>query len=167
MSILNVTGPHNIQWATGATGHATLGRADNDDLFNIEMEYKYSDIQTNEFGTMPANSILMGATAFVNFTLVQYDASAITAMFNAMNGSGSNGIAFPSVGVLISTGSTSTDQLVSIKVTPSIAGRPTYQVDNLRLISHNLRDVGNKPTRAAFRFEVLPVTANRTIYTVS
>jgi hypothetical protein len=32
MSILNVTGPHNIQWATGTTSHATLGRADNDDL---------------------------------------------------------------------------------------------------------------------------------------
>jgi hypothetical protein len=100
----------------------------------------------------------------VNFTLVQYDASVIASMFNAMNGSGSNGIIFPTVGVLISA---ATDQLISIKVTPTISGRPTYQVDNCRLISHNLRDVGNKPTRAAFRFEVLPVTANRAIYTVT
>lgn len=163
--VLNVTGPHSIQWST-ATSFTDLGRTDNDDLFNIEIEYKYNDIQTNEFGSMPADAIMMGASAFVNFTMVSYDPVQITALFNAANGSGSAGVAFPTVGTL-AVNSGGSDQLVSLKINPTIAGRPTYQVEKLRLISHNLRDIGNKPSRAAFRFEILPVSANRALYTVS
>lgn len=160
---LNITGPHLIRWGTTTGSYADLGRTDNDDLFNIEIEYKYNDIQTNEFGSMPADAILMGATAFVNFTMVSYDAAEIANLFNACNGS-SSGISFPEVGALAIG---SSDNLIALTAVPSITGRPTYTVDKLRLISHNLRDIGNKPTRAAFRFEVLPVTAGRAIYTVT
>ena len=162
-SILNITGPHVIRWGTTTSSYADLGRTDNDDLFNIEIEYKYTDIQTNEFGAMPAEAILMGASAFVNFTMVTYDPAQIAALFDACNGTVSSGVTFPQVGALaIGTA----DNLIALFVSPTIAGRPTYTVDKLRLISHNLRDIGNKPTRAAFRFEVLPVTAGRAIYTV-
>lgn len=161
---LNVTGPHLIRWGTTTSSYADLGRTDNDDLFNIEIEYKYTDIQTNEFGAMPSDAILMGASAFVNFTMVTYDPAEIAALFDACNGTVSSGVTFPQVGALaIGTA----DNLIALTVVPSISGRPTYTVDKLRLISHNLRDIGNKPTRAAFRFEVLPVTAGRAIYTVS
>lgn len=163
--VLNISGPHTIQWAT-VSSFADLGRTDNDDLFNIEIEYKYNDIQTNEFGSMPADAILMGATAFVNFTMVSYDANAITSLFNAVNGSGSTGISFPTVGKLAVGSDPSTDQLIALKINPTISGRPNYTVEKLRLISHNLRDIGNKPTRAAFRFEILPVSAGRALYAV-
>lgn len=161
--ILNITGPHLIRWGTNTSAYNDLGRTDNDDLFNIEIEYKYNDIQTNEFGAMPADSIMMGATAFVNFTMVSYSAAQIVALFDACNGSSGATASFPQVGALAIG---SSDNLIALNILPSISGRPTYTVDNCRLISHNLRDIGNKPTRAAFRFEILPVTAGRSIYTV-
>jgi hypothetical protein len=161
---LNVTGPHIVKWSTTTSNYAELGRTDNDDLFNIEIEYKYSDIQTNEFGAMPADAILMGAAAFVNFTMVSYDAVEIEKLFNACNGGSGQGVNFPEVGALAIG---SSDNLISLFLDASIAGRPEYTVDKLRLISHNLRDIGNKPTRAAFRFEIMAVSAGRAIYTVS
>jgi len=162
--ILNITGPHLIRWGTTTASYADLGRTDNDDLFNIEIEYKYTDIQTNEFGSMPAEAIMMGASAFVNFTMVSYSAAQIASLFDACNGSSGSTASFPQVGAL-AVGA-SPDNLIALTLLPSIAGRPTYTVEFCRLISHNLKDIGNKPTRAAFRFEILPVSAGRTIYTV-
>lgn len=166
--ILNVTGPHRIAWAAAGSVPSTayLGRADNDDLFSLEIEYKYQDIYTNELGTSPANSILMGATAFVNFTMVAYDPTVILNVFEKLDGVAATGnYVFPSVGKLVYDATAGNRNLIALKVVPDGSGFPTYTVDNCRLITHTLKDVGNKPTRAAFRFEVMPGAANANIFT--
>lgn len=164
--ILNVTGPHQILWAAaGSTPTTALGRADNDDLFSIDIEYKYQDIYTNELGQNPANAILMGATAFVSFTLVTYDPSELATLFQSLDARTGTGFLFPQVGALAIPSSGT--NLVSFKVSPDIAGAPAYTVDRCRLITHTVKDTGNKPTRAAFKFEILPSTAGSAIYTKS
>lgn len=169
--ILNVTGPHQIAWAAPGTTptNAYLGRADNDDLFSMEIEYKYQDVFTNELGQSPANAILMGATAFVNFTLVAWDNTVIRNVMERLDAVSATGnYVFPTVGSLVYNSTTpANSNLISLKTIPDIAGNPSYMVDRCRLISHTIKDVGNKPTRAAFRFEVLPGTANSNIFTVS
>jgi hypothetical protein len=168
--ILNVTGPHQIAWANAGTTPTTayLGRADNDDLFNIEMEYKYSDVFTNELGQSPANAIIMGATAFVNFSLVTHDPTAVKNMFERLDAYATTGnYVFPTVGTKIYDSTLANSSLVSLKVIPDIVNSPAYTVDRCRLISHTVKDVGNKPTRVGFRFEILAGSANATIYTVS
>ena len=167
--ILNVTGPHKILFGTvGGTPSTELGRADNDDLFAIDLEYKYQDIYTNELGQNPANAILMGATAFVNFTLVAYDPDKLSDLFEQIDGRSGSGFLFPQVGKLAYDSVTAASSfLVSLKVSPDIANSPTYTVDRCRLITHTVKDIGNKPTRAAFKFEILPGTAGSAIYTKS
>lgn len=165
--ILNVTGPHQILYGTsGSPATSAFGRADNDDLFSIDIEYKYQDIYTNEFGQNPANAILMGATAFVSFTLVTYDPSALASVFQSLDAQSGSGFLFPKVGAL-AIPSAGAANLISLKVSPDIANSPTYDVDRCRLITHTLKDTGNKPTRAAFKFEILPGTAGSSIYTKS
>lgn len=167
-AILNVTGPHQIAWAAAGTTPSTayLGRADNDDLFSIEMEYKYQDVYTNELGQSPANAILMGATAFVNFTLVSYDPDVILNVFNKLDAYSTTGnYVFPTVGALAYDSTLANANLISLKVIPANTGSPTYMVDRCRLISHTIKDVGNKPTRAGFRFEIMAGSANATIFT--
>lgn len=165
MSILNVTGPHTILWAAqGTSPNNTLGRADNDDLFNIEIEYQYNDIFTNEFGANPADSILMGARAYVSFTLVSYDPAQLASLIQAIDGQGTSGFLFPKVGTLAYNAGTSS-QLIQLKVDSEITNAPHYNVERCKLISTSVKDVGNKPTRAGFKFEILPGTAGSTIYT--
>ena len=164
--ILNVTGPYTIAWAAAGSvpSSSVLGRTDNDDLFNIELEQKYTDVFTNEFGANPADAIHTGAIAYVNFTLVTFDFTQIQSMLQKC-GFGSSGPKFPTVGGL-SVGSTAgSEKLVALKVITSATSQG-YLVDYCRLISHNIKDVGNKPTRAGFRFEILPVTAGRALYSV-
>jgi len=168
--ILNVTGPHSILWGNaGSTATTELGRADNDDLFNIDMEYQYNDVMTNEFGMNPADAILMGAKAFVNFTLVTYDPDQLASILqrtDGQTGSTANTVYFPKVGsVVYNTSPTVGGLLVSLKVDSDIASAPHYTIDRCRLISTTVKDVGNKPTRAGFKFEILPGTTGSTIYT--
>lgn len=163
--VLNVTGPHTIQWsAAGTTSWADLGRTDNDDLFNIEVEHKYMDIFTNEFGQNPADSIQMGAVATLNFTLVSHNPTACISMMNAIAGGGTatTGLAFPTIGQRALADS----NLVAIKANSGIAGSPSYIVDYCRLLGTSLKDVGNKPTRVGFRFEIIRTTQTN-IYTIS
>jgi hypothetical protein len=165
MSILNVTGPHTILWGVqGAGASNTLGRADNDDLFNIEIEYQYNDVFTNEFGMNPADSILMGARAYVAFTLVTYDPSQLAALIQAIDGQSGTGFLFPKVGTLAYNAGSSM-QLIQLKVDSEITNAPHYNVERCKLISTSVKDVGNKPTRAGFKFEILPGTAGSAIYT--
>jgi hypothetical protein len=160
--ILNVTGPHQILWGTaGGAPSTALGRADNDDLFSIDIEYQYQDIFTNEFGMNPANAILMGARAYVSFTLGAYDPTEVANLFQRVDGDTSaTGIVFPKVGALAG------GFLAAFKVSPPAgSATPTYTVDRCRLVTHTLKDTGNKPTRAAFKFEILPGSAGATIFT--
>jgi hypothetical protein len=165
--ILNVTGPHQILWgASGGTPSTALGRADNDDLFNIDIEYQYNDVFTNELGANPADAILMGARAYVNFTLVTYDPDQLASLIQSLDGQSGTGFLFPKVGTLAYNGGTSS-QLVALKVDSDISNAPHYTVDRCRLVSTSVKDVGNKPTRAGFKFEILPGTAGAAIYTRS
>lgn len=165
--ILNVTGPHQIYYGAGG-GSPTylLGRTDNDDLFNVEMEYKYMDIFTNEFGSNPAEAIQTGASAFVNFTLVSFDPAIVSQMIAVCSGQTSQdaGPQFPVIG----QGMRSSSNWVSLKVDSDGSG-PNYTINYCRLISHNIKDIGNKPTRVGFRFEVIrnSATTAENIYTVS
>jgi hypothetical protein len=157
--ILNVTGPHKILWGNAGTTPSTeLGRTDNDDLFTIEMEYLYNDVLTNEFGMNPADAILMGARAFVSFTMVTYDPAQVTSLFqrtDGQSGSTADTFYFPKVGSL-AYDTAPGSLLVAIKVDSDLTSAPS-----------TIKDVGNKPTRAGFRFEVLPGTTGSTIYTRS
>lgn len=168
--ILNVTGPHKILWGNAGTTPSTeLGRTDNDDLFTIEMEYLYNDVLTNEFGMNPADAILMGARAFVSFTMVTYDPAQVTSLFqrtDGQSGSTADTFYFPKVGSL-AYDTAPGSLLVAIKVDSDLTSAPHYTVDRCRLVSSTIKDVGNKPTRAGFRFEVLPGTTGSTIYTRS
>jgi hypothetical protein len=168
--ILNVTGPHQIAWAAVGTvpTNKYLGRADNDDLFNIELEYQYTDVMTNELGNNPSNAILMGARAFAAFTLVTFDPTAVTELFqhfDGQTGTGSNTFYFPKVGSVVYDSATEANSLlVALKVIPDGAGGPAYLLPRCRLITSNVKDVGNKATRAGFRFEILPGAAGNPIY---
>lgn len=164
--VLNVTGPHTIQWGVAAAvpSFTDLGRTDNDDLFSVEIEHKYMDIFTNEFGLNPAESIQMGSVAYVNFTMVSHNPQAVINMIATAGGisTGGTGPTFPTIGetTLANT------NLIAFKINPGIAGNPGYTVNYCRLISHTLKDVGNKPTRVGFRFEIIR-TNQTNIYTVN
>lgn len=165
--LLNVTGPHQIYYgAGGVTPSNLLGRTDNDDLFSVEMEYKYLDIYTNEFGQNPAEAIQVGAMAYCNFTLVSYDPTVVSSMIAVCSGqtSAGTGPQFPIVG----QGMRDSSNWVSLKVDSDGTG-PNYTLNYCRLISHNIKDIGNKPTRVGFRFEVIrnSATSAENIYTVS
>lgn len=167
--ILNVTGPHKILWGNAGTTPANeLGRTDNDDLFSIDIEYQYNDVFTNEFGNNPADAILMGARAFVNFTMVTYDPDQLASLLQRVDGQSSstaNTFYFPKVGSLAYDPSGAL--LVALKVDSDITNAPHYTVDRCRLLTTTVKDIGNKPTRAGFKFEILPGTTGASIYTRS
>lgn len=165
--ILNVTGPHKLTWGT-STASTDLGRTDNDDLINVELETKYFDIHTNEYGQGIADAIQMGAQAFLNFTMVAYDPAQVASLWATFTGVANpqSTLHFPDVGRLLYNGGVSS-RLVTIAATSATSG-PTYTFSRLRPLTHTLKDVGNKPTRAAFRFEIIPGSAtNNSIYAVS
>ena len=159
-SAINVTGPHTIKWGSGSTAaSAILGRGDNNDLFRIEMSHKYVDIQTNEFGDMPAESIMTGITATINFSLVSYDTAEAGKLQTSMTGNGAGGGEsgnYPIIGTLNKAGATSGDVTVNFALVPSITGRRGITVFRVRPTKLDYQEFGNKATRLVFSGEILP-----------
>lgn len=161
-SAINVTGPHTIKWGQGSTAaSAILGRGDNNDLFRIEMSHKYVDIQTNEFGDMPAESIMTGVTATINFSLVSYDTAEAGKLQTFMTGntaSGGESGKYPIVGTLTQAGSTTSanDLTVNFALDPDITNRRGITVFRVRPTKLDYQEFGNKATRLVFSGEILP-----------
>jgi len=159
---INVAGPHKIKWGAGATAaSAVLGRGDNNDLFRIEMSHKYVDIQTNEFGDMPAESIMTGITATINFSLVSYDTAEANKLQVFMTGNGAAGGEigkYPAVGTLTQAGhnTTANDLTVNFELDPDIANRRGITVFRVRPTKLDYQEFGNKATRLVFAGEILP-----------
>jgi len=154
---IEVVGPNTITF-----GGSTLGRSDNDDLFKIEVDYKYLDIKTNEFGEMPFDSVLLGAIATVSFSLIMIDRAVLASTL--LTASNQTGVpyAFPKVGTLAFGNTTGTIVCAGTTQTITVAG--------CRLLKHSPMDHGNKPTRITFLFDVMcahnALNAD-SIYTVS
>ena len=159
---INVTGPHTIKWGSGSTAaSAVLGRGDNNDLFRIEMSHKYVDIQTNEYGDMPADSIMTGITATINFSLVSYDTAEAGKLqvFTTGNGAaGGESGKYPIIGTLTQAGSATSanDLTVNFALDPDIANRRGITVFRVRPTKLDYQDFGNKATRLVFAGEILP-----------
>lgn len=154
---IEVCGPHKI-----SMNGSEVGRGDNDDLFRLETEYQYTDLYTNEFGTMPAEAVLVGARAIVSFSLVYFDRSAfMQAVDKGSTGTGTAQWVFPTVGRKTGAGDT-TDNTFSIVLTPDGAGGggKTVTVYRCRLLSVAYADFGNKANRAIIRCEGLPDVDN-------
>lgn len=173
---IEVTGPHVIQWNSPGVAAATLGRGDNNDLFKIEVANKYADIQTNEYGEMAAQSVMVGATATVSFSLVSFD--SVEAMklqrFTGGNTTGTTlGSAnFPVVGTLTNAGDTTAanDRTITLTVNPDINNRFGIAVARVRVLSVNFTDFGNKAARLVFSGDVLPdydTSGGGTFYTLT
>jgi len=174
---IEVTGPHTIKWSdsAGSGSKAVLGRGDNNDLFRIEVTNRYVDIQTNEYGEMAAQSVLVGSTATVNFSLASFDRDeALKLQRRSGANAAGTGLAasFPVVGALTNAGhnTAANDNTVYIDVDPDIANRIGIQVPRIRVTSLNFTDFGNKNTRLVFSGEVLPdfdSAGGGTFYTIT
>jgi len=173
---IEVTGPHVIEYTIPGGGAITLGRGDNNDLFRIEVTNKYADIQTNEYGEMAAQSVLVGATATVNFSLASFD--RVEAMKIQRHTAGRTagttlGTAeFPVIGTLTNAGdaTAANDRTISVAVNPDIANRIGILVPRIRVTSLNFTDFGNKNTRLVFSGDVLPdydTAGGGTFYTIT
>ena len=164
---INVTGPHVINWGAGGSATTALGRGDNNDLFRIEVSHRYADIQTNEHGESPANSVIVGVNATVHFSLVQWDTAQAAALQAAIGGQGS-GIKFPTVGRLMNNGITG-DNTVSFSVVPDISGRIGVSVSRVRLVTFNVTDFGNRASRLVVSGDILPDgdAQNGTLFTLT
>lgn len=152
---IEIAGPHTI-----SVGGSVIGRGDNDDLFRIEVEYQYTDVFTNETGTMPAAAIRTGAKANVYFSLVSIDRATIATAVEATDGGQTtSGYAWSKVG---------TDAQSSI-VAIVLTGSKTVTVSRARLISMKQQDFGNKATRVVFHYEALPspTSLDSAIFTVA
>lgn len=173
---IEVTGPHTIEWsdATGS-GNTVLGRGDNNDLFKIEVTNKYADIQTNEYGEMTAQSVMVGATATVSFSLVSFDREEALKLQRRSGGNAAgSGLAasFPVVGALTNAGhgTAASDNTIKLTVNPDISSRLGVQVTRVRVISLNFTDFGNKAARLVFSGDILPdydTSGGGTFYTLT
>lgn len=173
---IEVTGPHTIKWSD-ASGSATteLGRGDNNDLFRIEVTNRYADIHTNEYGEMAAQSVMVGATATVNFSLVSFDRDeALKLQRRAGGNAAGTGLAasYPVVGALTNAGhgTVANDNTIKLTVDPDIANRLGIQVTRVRVTSLNFTDFGNRATRLVFSGEILPdfdTSGGGTFYTIT
>ena len=173
---IEVTGPHTIKWSD-ASGSATteLGRGDNNDLFRIEVTNRYADIQTNEYGEMAAQSVMVGATATVNFSLVSFDRDeALKLQRRAGGNAAGTGLAasYPVVGALTNAGhgTAGNDNTIKLTVDPDIPNRLGIQVTRVRVTSLNFTDFGNRATRLVFSGEILPdfdTSGGGTFYTIT
>jgi hypothetical protein len=152
--VIEVVGPHTI-----SVGGVVLGRGDNDDLFRIEVEYAYTDVFTNESGTMAAAAIRTGTKAQVYFSLVSISRSDILTAVQGADGSSGTGYVFAKVG----TDAQSDTQTITL------TGSKTITVNRVRLISMKQQDFGNKASRVVFHFEALPNPSSleSVIFTVS
>lgn len=157
-AVIEVFGPHTI-----SLGGSVLGRGDNDDLFRIEIEYQYTDVFTNEGGTMPMQAIRTGAKATVSFSLVSIDRTLIETAIGAMDGGQTSTMAYPKVGSLSGGAEASVSSLLLT------ATGKTVNVHRCRLLAYQNADFGNKATRAIFRFEALPLpgTLDSAIFTTT
>ena len=159
---INVAGPHLIQWkaATSGATYADLGRGDNNDLFRIDTTLKYADIATNEFGDMPAESVMTGISATVHMTFVSWDIDQYDNLQARIAGrtASSNTTFFPTVGQLVGAGhaTAANDYTVSLKLVPSITGRRGIEVSRVRILSANVQDFGNRATRLVISGDLLP-----------
>lgn len=151
---INVTGPHTIYWGTSSANTA-LGRGDNNDLFKIQVTHRYVDIQTNEHGDMAANSVLVGATGTVSFSLVKWDTAQAAALQAAIGQTGGGGIKYPTVGKLTNNGITG-DATVAFAVMPDLNGRIGVSVTRVRVTGFEVTDFGNRAARLVVSGEILP-----------
>lgn len=152
-ALIEVMGPHVIGWAG-----QVFGRGDNDDLFKIEIDRKYVDIKTNEFGEMIYNSILMGATVTCAFSCILTDRAAIIAAMDSTDGGSATSNSFPKVGVLHSSSNVTGTILLT-------GANSTLTVPSCRLLKWTSQDYGNKPTKHIFSFDVIPAAVGAAIYT--
>lgn len=173
---IEVTGPHTIEWSDASgSGNTTLGRGDNNDLFRIEVTHRYADIQTNEYGEMAAQSVLVGATATVNFSLVSFDRDEALKLQRRSGGNAAGSglsASYPVVGALTNAGHTTAanDNTIKLTVNPDIASRLGIAVARVRVINLNFSDFGNRASRLVFSGEILPdydTSGGGTFYTLT
>ena len=173
---IEVSGPHTIEWSDASgSGNTTLGRGDNNDLFRIEVTNRYADIQTNEYGEMVAQSVMVGATATVSFSLVSFDRDEALKLQRRSGGNAAGtGLAasYPVVGALTNAGHSTagSDNTIKLTLNPDISSRIGIQVARVRVTSLNFTDFGNKATRLVFSGEILPdydTSGGGTFYTIT
>lgn len=173
---VEVFGPYTISAAVGTGSFSVLGRGDNDDLFKLDITHSYTDIFTNESGTMPYDSIRTGGKAECSFSLIVIDRTAISLILGGMDG-GTTGTtaSIPKVGSLIGNSFAAASQTTCTIAVNYFVGSTatTLKVPRCRLLSHKHSDFGNKATRIAFSFEAMPdatsgaIATNADFYTIT
>lgn len=174
---IEITGPHTIKWSDASgSGDTVLGRGDNNDLFRIEVVNRYVDIHTNEYGEMPAQSIMVGATASVHFSLVSFDRDEALKLQRRSGGNAAGtglNASYPIVGAFANAGhaTAASDNTIKLKVDPDIANRLGIEVARVRVMNLNFSDFGNKASRLLFTGEILPdidtAISSQTFYTLT
>lgn len=159
-----VIGPYTISTIVSSTTRV-LGRGDNDDLFKLDLNYSYTDIFTNDSGTMPYDSIRTGVKAECFFSLIVSDRTVLSAFLADIDGGGTATEApFPVVGSLLLNAATSGQLTFSVVVNYGTSSKLTLR--RCRLLSLKQLDFGNKATRFTFHCEALPlVTTGNVAYT--
>ena len=160
-----VIGPYTISTIVGSTTRV-LGRGDNDDLFKLDLNYSYTDIFTNDSGTMPYDSIRTGVKAECFFSLIVMDRAVLAAFLMDIDGGATTGLEspFPVVGGLLNNSASSGKTTFSVAVNYGSTSELT--LFRCRLLSLKQSDFGNKATRFTFHCEALPlVTTGNIAYT--
>lgn len=158
-AVIEIIGPNTVTW-----GGSLLGRGDNDDLFKIDIDYKYYDVKTNQSAEMIADAVRTGATVTVNFSLIVIDRTTLTTILGSTDGGQLQSNAYPKVGSL--GGAAGLGSLVC-------TGSQTITVPRCRVVKWTSADHGNKPTRFVFTFEALPSdnaatpSLDNSIYTIA
>lgn len=167
---INVTGPHVVQWkATTGGSYVTLGRGDNNDLFKFSSTMKYLDVQTNEYGDMPAESVITGAVGTVNFSLVSWDAAEVVSLRSHCTAIASSNL-YPVVGTTVSAGRSSGDRTITIFLNPDTASKQGIEIHRVRLLNLEFGEFGNRATRLTFSGEVMPdgdTSGGGTMYSIT
>lgn len=160
-----IIGPYTISTIVGSTTRV-LGRGDNDDLFKLDLTYNYTDIFTNDSGTMPYDSIRTGVKAECFFSLIVIDRTVLSAFLMDIDGGSQTGLEspFPVVGSLLNNAASSGKTTFSVVVNYKTSSEIT--LFRCRMLSFKQLDFGNKATRLTFHCEALPlVTAGNVAYT--
>lgn len=163
---VEVFGPYTISALNGVSGSSKvlLGRGDNDDLFKLDISYTYTDVYTNESGTMPYESIRTGGKVECSFSLIVIDRAVISTFLGGLDGGTTGSTAsIPKVGSILGNASSATPSTTTIVVNYTDGATATFlKVPRCRLVTFKQSDFGNKATRMTFAFEALPAVTYST-----
>lgn len=141
-----------------------LGYTDNDSLATITYTDHQHEVKTVQFGEAPAEVVVQGLTAVLTVTLVKWDQAHLETLLVRTRGTAAAPYTATVGTTLVNEGGTTA--LFAVKLTPTQAGKPTYQLNNCYLKGDTSDGgFGNVERRMTLTFMATAVTATPAIVT--